>query len=682
LLAGDGLVTVAGPGGVGKTRLVAEAVRELAVAWVDAAAVRGRDDFLQAVAAGTGARPAPGDDVIATITAACRSRSDAVLVLDNCEHVLAPAAAVVEAILAAAPATRIIVTSQERLRIDGERVLVLPPLSADAAAALFADRAAGSVDLGDPAQAAAVGAVVEALDALPLAIELAATQAPALGVADLRDRLDDRLDLLIRGRRTGEPRQRTLRSVVDWSFGLLGDDEQRVLVRLGVFAGPFTVALAEAVVADATLPRSHVARALAALVDRSLVSRAGPGRFRLLETVRAYVRQQPAAGAGELHRRHAEAVVAATEVLDLALRGPREAEAARDLDALLPDLRQAVETARDDPALIARLASALYRYGYHGQRYEVLAWGYAATSAGSAGALAAAATHAWGRGDLTAARELLAAAPPHPAASEVLGDIALVSCDGEAALTHYRAMTALAADGAVRASGLACEALVLAWTDQPEQAVALGAAAVDVADLTGNPTARAVARYALGEALGDLDPPRAVALLDEAAALARSVDSRLFVGASMAAAVAIRSRHADPAEALRSFREVLTLWRAAGNDTLQSAALRNLVVLFARIGADEAAALVDAALPAAPVYPAEAGRLRRARAAVAERLGPAGIAAARRRAAVLTSGQVVEAALAAIDADLAHRPDPADGRSRSGPRAGPGGPASLPLAGV
>ena len=710
LLAARGLVTVAGPGGVGKTRLVAEAVRERAVAWIDAAAVRGRDDFLQAVAAGTGARPGPGDDLVRAIAARFPA---APLVLDNCEHVLAPAAEVVEAILVADPAARIIVTSQERLRIDGERVLLLPPLPAAVAASLFADRADGAVDLADPVQAAAVGAVVTALDALPLAIELAATQAPALGVTILRDRLDDRLDLLTRGRRTGAPRQRTLRSVVDWSFGLLGDDEQRVLVRLGVFAGAFTLALAEAVVAEPGLPRSRVAAVIAALVDRSLVSRAGAARFRLLETVRAYVRQHPAAdddlhppvgdglhpavgggprspvgdglgpaGVGGLRRRHAEAVVAAAEVLDLALRGPDEAAAAHDLDALLPDLRQAAETARDDPALLGRLAAALYRYGYHGQRYEVLAWGYAATAGKSAGALAAAATHAWGRGDLAAARDLLAAAPPDPAVHEVLGDIALVACDGAAALTHYRAMAALATDGAVRSSGLACEALVLAWTGSPEQGVAMGEAAVDVADLTGNPTARSVTRYALGEALGDLDPQRAVALLDEAAALARSVDNRLFTGASSAAAVAIRSRHADPAAALRAFREVLLLWREAGNDTLQVAALRNLVVLFARIGADETAALVDAALPAACVYPAEAARLSRARAAVAERLGPAGVEAARRRAGVLSGGQVVEAALAAIDADLAHRPHPPDARSRSGPRPGPGGPASLPLAGV
>jgi hypothetical protein len=519
---------------------------------------------------------------------------------------------------------------------------------------------------------------VTALDALPLAIELAATQAPALGVATLRDRLDDRLDLLTRGRRTGAPRQRTLRSVVDWSFGLLGADEQRVLVRLGVFAGAFTVGLAEAVVADAALPRSRVAAGLAALVDRSLVSRAGPERFRLLETVRAYARELDP-GAVELRRRHAEAVVAAAEELDRALRGPREAEAAHDLDALLPDLRQAVETAREDPVLHGRLAAALYRYGYHGQRYEVLAWGHGATTAG---ARAAAATHAWGRGDLAAARELLAAAPPDPAVHEVLGDIALVACEGDAALEHYRAMTALASDRAVRASGLACQALVLAWTDRPDEAVAAGEAAVDVADPTGNPSARSVARYALGEALGDLDPDRATALLDEAAQLARSVDNRLFTGAATAAAVAIRSRHADPGAALRSFREVLVHWREAGNDTLQVAALRNLVVLFARIGADDTAALVDAALPAAYVYPAEAARLLRARTAVAERLGPAGAAAARRRASAIDGGQVVEAALAAIDADLAHRPHPPDGGSRSAPRPGPGGAASLPWAGV
>jgi hypothetical protein len=164
------------------------------------------------------------------------------------------------------------------------------------------------------------------------------------------------------------------------------------------------------------------------------------------------------------------------------------------------------------------------------------------------------------------------------------------------------------------------------------------------------------ARYGLGEALGDLDPARAVTLLSEAAALATTVDDRLFEAAAETAGVAIGSRHGDPAAALANFRDVLALWRRVGNDTLQANALRNLIVLLARVGSDEAAALVDAALPAAPLYPAEADRLDRARAAVAERLGPDRLAALRRRGAHLTPAQVVDAALEAIDAALRRLP--------------------------
>ena len=670
LLATARCVTVTGPGGVGKTRLVAEAVRDLEVAWVDAAAVRGRDDFLQAVAVATGARPAPGDDVVAVIAA---GTPGATIVLDNCEHVLTPAAELVEAVAAAG--ARVIVTSQERLRADGERVLVLPPLTPAAATALFLDRSGGAVDPADPSQAAAVAQLVVELDLLPLAIELAATQAPALGVVALRDRLDDRLDLLTRGRRTGAPRQRTLRAVVDWSFGLLPEAEKEALARLGVFAGPFTVELAEAVLAGPGLPRSRVAAVLAALVDRSLVSRAGPGRLRLLETVRAYAAELPVPA--EIRDRHAAAVVAAADDIDRRLRGPDEALAVRDMDALLPDLRQAATVARGD--LLGRLAAAVYRYGYHCQRYEALAWGYAGACAEHPAALAAAATHAWGHGGLETARALLESARPHPSVHEVLGDIALVACDGDAALRHYRESARLAGDAAVRAAGLAGQAMVLAWISRPGEAAELGRTAVAVADACGNPTARAAARYGLGEALGDVDPERAVSLLDEAAALARDVDNRLFEAAASSAAGAIRSRHGDPEPALRRFRAALALLRRAGNETLQAAALRNLVVLLARIGEDETAALLDAALPAAKVYPAEAARLGRARAAVAERLGPAGVAAADQRAGALTPGQVVDAALGAIDAALGR---PANSRSRSGAGTRPPGGASLPLSGV
>ncbi|GAA0453407.1 SARP family transcriptional regulator [Paractinoplanes deccanensis] len=628
LLRGPALVTVAGPGGVGKTRLVAETVRAGSrVAWIDAADVS-EEDFLAAVAVGVGARLGPADDPIAAIGAAAREHS--VVVLDNCEHVVEPAAAVVEAMRG----TRVVVTSQERLRVDGERVLDLAPLDDAAAARLFAERAGVAADED-------VEEIVRRLDRLPLAIELAAVQAAALGVRELRARLDDRLDLLVRGRRTADARHRTLRAVVEWSFGLLDDAGRVVMRRLSVFAGAFTVAQAEAVVADRTT--APVAASIAALVDRSLVVRHGPGRFRLLETVRAYAAEQLGDDRPATERRHATEMAAAARRLDRRLRGQDQAAAVREIDALLPELRLAF--ARGDRRTRAELAAAMYRYGYRCQQYEVLAWGHAAVESGMSDALAAAATHAWGRGNLAEAQALASRVEPLGAAAhEVLGDVALVQCDPETARRHYRAMDG---EPVHRVSGLVGEALVAAWSGDVAAAEALATAALDLATSTGNPSARAEALYGLGEALGDTDPPRALDLLTEAAALAATVDDRLFRGAAETAAVAIRSRHGDPAAALASFREVLNLWRAVGNDTLQAAALRNLIVLLVRVGADETAVLVDAALPPAGLYPAEAARLDRARAAATERLGPERVAELRGRKA-----HVHDEASRAIDAAL------------------------------
>lgn len=459
-----------------------------------------------------------------------------------------------------------------------------------------------------------------------------------LGIDPSEDvRLPLAIELLVRGGRTSAARHRTLRAVVEWSFGLLDPAARQVLTRLSAFAGAFTVAQAEAVVAA-----DGVAAALAALVDRSLVVRHEPGRFRLLETIRAYAASLLGDDRAELHRRHADVMLAAARRLDRAFRGPGQADAVRELDALLPDLRLAVLRGAGPGGL----AAALYRYGYRCQQYEVLAWGRSAGN--QPDARAAAATHAWGRGDLAEARAF-AAGFDSDAIHEVLGDVALVSCDAPTALAHYRAM---GTEPVHRVSGLVGEALVLAWSGRVAEAVAAAESAVDLAASTGNPGARAEALYGLGEALGDSDPERALALLAEAAELAATVDERLFRGAAETAAVAIGSRHGDPAAALSAFRDVLAMWRRVGNDTLRAAALRNLVVLLVRVGADETAVLVDAALPPADVYPAEQAGLDRARAAAGERLGADRVAALRRRGALLPAARVHDEASRAIDAAL------------------------------
>ncbi|GAA0799049.1 BTAD domain-containing putative transcriptional regulator [Spirilliplanes yamanashiensis] len=653
LLAQPGLVSVTGPGGVGKTRLVAETVAGLdrAVSWVDVADVRGRDDLLHAVAVRLGARPGPGDDLLAAVGTAA-ARAGTVLVLDNCEHVVDPAAELVEHVRAAAPAAVVAVTSQERLRADGERVLTLEPLPAPAAARLFRDRAG----LG-PADPQPVDDIVARLDALPLAIELAAVQAGPLGLDGLRDRLDDRLELLSRGRRTSEPRHRTLRALVDWSYGLLDDAERRALRRLSVFAAGFTLDLAERVIADDELPRARVAPLVACLVDRSLVARHAPGRFRLLETVKAYAAERLREAGEDLAGRHAAAVVAVAEELDATLAGPDEATAVRALTALLPELRLARRAA--GPELRVRLAAAMAWYGYHGQRYEVLGWAVGVPEVPHPRlpvALAAAGTHAWGRGDQAEARALgeraLALGGDVSWAHNVLGDAALVEGDADAALPHYEAVAELGrARGlpAFEAFGLCGAAMVRAWSADVAGGVRLAEEAVRVAAASGNPTANALAAYALGEALGDHEPARAVELLRQAAATARTVDCRLFEGAAGTAEMAIRSRHGDPAPVLAGFRDVLAHWRRTGNDTLHATALRNLLVLLARIGADEPAALVDGALGEDPrLFRAEAERLARARAAVAERLGPERLAELRARGAALSPGDLLDTVLTII----------------------------------
>ncbi|GGK81088.1 AfsR/SARP family transcriptional regulator [Mangrovihabitans endophyticus] len=697
LLREPGLVSVVGPGGVGKTRLVAETTGASGrTAWVDAADVRDGREFVQAAAVVLGARLGPRDDPPPALARAA-ARLAAPVVLDNCEHVLTAVAAVAEALLVAG--VRVVVTSQERLRVDGEAVLTLGPMPTADGVRLFHDRCPGGDDDSAPAE------IVTALDGLPLAIELAATQAAVLGVEAVRDRLDDRLDLLDRGRRTGAARHRTLRAVAEWSYRLLPASEAVVLRRLSVFGGSFTMSLAEQVVAVEPVSRGRVAPLLASLIERSLVVRHGPHRYRLLETVRMLAAQRldspdterpgaagpgtagpdtagpQAASAGRagsgdgdrIRARHAVAVVAAAEDLDVRMHGPDQAAAVREFDDLLPDLRRA-RTLRD-PGLVVRLAAAMYRYGYHCQQYEVLAWGHDAVPVAGhprrSVALAAAATHEWGRGDLTTARDLAARAGESSAAHEVLGDVALVSCDAPVALAHYRAMAGSAVP-AVRVSGLCGAALVLAWTGSVAAAVAEAERARQIADDCANPSAMAEARYALGEALADTRPEEALVLLSEADHLAREVDDRLFRGASQTAAVAIRSRHGDPAPALASFREVLRLWRRAGNTTLQSNALRNLIVLLARVGEDETAALVDAALPPSAAFPAQAARLARARAAVAERLG-ARTEACHRRGAAMSAVAVTDAALSAIESATRRQTGhdvPHAGESRAGHRYG------------
>jgi len=296
------LVTLTGPGGMGKTRLATEVSSRLdAAAWfVPLAPVTDPAEVASAVLDAPGIREpviAPraaerGGSPLDRLATALGDRDD-VMVLDNCEHVIEAAAALAGYVLAACPQLRIIATSRQPLRIDGETLYPVPPLPvppeqpALSASASVEVASYGSVRLLrdravavrpdfelDEANAAAAARICRALDGMPLAIELAAVWLRTLTPAQLAERLDDRFALLIGGSRTALPRHRTLRAVVDWSWDLLSAPEQVLARRLAVFPGGATLTAAEHVCADALLPRASVLPALSALIDKSIIAAA------------------------------------------------------------------------------------------------------------------------------------------------------------------------------------------------------------------------------------------------------------------------------------------------------------------------------------------------------------------------------------------------------------------------
>jgi predicted ATPase/DNA-binding SARP family transcriptional activator len=296
LLVEHRFITLVGPGGVGKTRLALEvaraesAVLEFGGCLVELAPVGDPAGVRAAIAS---ALDVPDPDGVVDMIGA----RDMLIVLDNCEHVIATAAEVAEDLLRHCPGLRILATSREGLRVGGETIWPVPPLAADDAVSLFLARAraaGASLELADD-HFAVIADICARLDGLPLAIELAAARTRAFPIPQIASRLNDRFRLLTGGSRTALPRQQTLRAVVDWSYELLFGDEQRVFERLSVFPGGCDLATAEAVCADETLAADDLADHIHALVDKSLVIAVPSGdalRFSQLQTLAQYGREK------------------------------------------------------------------------------------------------------------------------------------------------------------------------------------------------------------------------------------------------------------------------------------------------------------------------------------------------------------------------------------------------------
>ena len=386
LLAESRLVTLTGPGGVGKTSVAIAVARGLVdtcpdgVWLVDLTTWDGSGDAAEPVLAALAVPDVPGEarPPGERLADALRERR-MLLVLDNCEHVIEPVAELVAALLPAAPGLRVLATGREPLRLRGEARFEVPPLEVPdtddperlarcAAVRLFLARAGLAAE---PGTVGAVAEVCRRLDGIPLALELAATRVPVLGVAELAARLRvprDRFGLLGRGPRDAPARQRTLAAVIDWSWRLLTEPERAVLRRLAVHVGGCTLEAAEAVCAAGDVAEDEVFDLLAGLVDRSLVVRADGPRFRLLESVAAFCldRLRESGEEARLRRRHAEHYLALAERAEPLLRGHGQREWLRRLDAEAANLRAALETFRRDGAAEAalRLAVALTWYWF------------------------------------------------------------------------------------------------------------------------------------------------------------------------------------------------------------------------------------------------------------------------------------------------------------------------------
>ncbi|MEU0649382.1 AfsR/SARP family transcriptional regulator [Streptomyces umbrinus] len=382
---GARLVTVVGPGGAGKTRLAIEAAgREAgATAFVDLGGTRDSPGVPQLVLNALGMREgvlAPGGrqgqppDAVERLTTAL-SGTSVLLVLDNCEHVIEEAAALVHLLLSSCPRVRVLATSREALGITGEMLCPLPPLAPPPegvtarrateypAVRLFADRTA-AVRPGfrvDEENVSAVVRICRALDGLPLAIELAAARVRALPVDAVAARLDDRFRLLSQGSRTASPRHQTLRAVVGWSWDLLEADEQRLAMRLTVFAGAFTLEAAGSVCG---LPDAEAVELLAGLADKSLIEGNG-GRYRMLSTVRAFCAERLAEAGEEerLLRRHAEYFAELARTAEPHLRGAGQLTWLSRLAEEHADLQAALHWAvRGDQELALAMIAALSSY--------------------------------------------------------------------------------------------------------------------------------------------------------------------------------------------------------------------------------------------------------------------------------------------------------------------------------
>ena len=604
LFGGARLLTLAGPGGCGKTRLALEVAAELVggfedgVWLVELASLSDPTLVPQAVASVLRVREQAGRPLTETLSNHLESKK-MLLVLDNCEHLIEECANLAEALLRTCPGLRVLATSREALSITGETNWPVSPLSLpDAhdlppieeltryeATRLFVERSVAVL----PAfgltsrNALAVAQVCQKLDGIPLAIELAAARVRVLTAEQIAERLDDCFWLLRGGSRTALPRHRTLRATIDWSHELLSEEERALFRRLSVFAGGSTLEAAEAACGGEDLEKDEILEPLSHLVDKSLVvmeERGGEARYRLLETVRQYGREKlrESGEAEAVRRHHANFFLALAEDVEPKINGGERnlwlERLEREHDNLRAALRWAADTAEAEMGL--RLGGALFWFWFHrGYWSEGRRWleGALATEGGAGAPLRTVARTkalfgtgvlAWTQGDHSAARTQL---EESVAIWRELGDKR-----GLAHTLHFLGVEVLGQGEHVAARALAQESVEIFREGEDTWGLAASLASLGI-------VAQTQEDYSL-----------ASSLLGESAALFRGMGDAWGLALPLRNLGIVALRQGDLDRAAAWLREGITTLRELGEKWFMSRNLETLAAVIAMQGDHERAA--------------------------------------------------------------------------------------------
>jgi predicted ATPase/DNA-binding SARP family transcriptional activator len=688
LLGEARLLTLWGPGGVGKTRLALELASDVSSRYrdgiylCDLAVISRSVDVTRAVATVVGVREKAFKRLEAQLLEQLASRR-VLVVLDNCEHVLEGAARLADRIIRSTRHVDILATSRERLAIDGEHLWEVMPLRVNGtdspAVCLFVDRAlatdaAFSADVND---LEIVEEVCRQLDGLPLAIELAAARVRGLSLQDLAQRLDERFQILTTGSRT-DGRHRSLAAVLDWSYAQLDPVEQRVFDRLAVFAGPFGLDAACSVVAgDAVTPEAVIAAALR-LVDCALLAELpgrGARRYVILDTMRRYALDRLRADDGVVaaRDRHAQWAVVFVEHAAIGLSSSGESDWENRITDYIDELRAAHTwlVGRDADASL-RLVSALRPYALWRGHSEVFRWAEVAVASAVATdspllpqALFAAATGAWQRGDVEGAKATATATveaalrrepPATRCALEARAEVAFLAGDLESAAAWYEEASTLACAGGdlLQATwDLGSATLAMAYAGDAGRAAVLIADVFSTAERCGSPSAVAFAHFVAGDVFSVERPEQAERDFCTAIELAGAVHSRLIIGYAEVALAASQARRHDVAAALEHYRSAIAEWQRTGAWNALWVTLRTLIGLLVSVGAYEDAAVLSGAAKSAragfPPFGSDAASLRNANERMRSELGDAALRQWVDKGSVLREDEVVHFTLEALN---------------------------------